>query len=182
MVHGKGVAVFCIVFFMLVGCGRDTDTTEDIVMDPVEEEETTVEEEPIDTVDWDDVDTTALEPIDKDSLAREHLGTIYFDYDSYDLSEAGREKAIDAAEFLQDHDDIRIRLDGHCDERGSSEYNMALGENRAEAVYDILTSYGVSSGRIEITSFGKEAPDVAGCNDSDCHGQNRRVEFKVLRR
>ncbi|ERP39105.1 OmpA family protein [Chitinivibrio alkaliphilus] len=179
----KGFLLSVLVFFLLFlgGCGRDTGVVDDIDMDPVEES-VVPEEEPLDTADWDEVDTTTLEPVDMDSLAAEYLQTIYFDFDDYSLNNTGREKAIAAAEFLLDHDTIRIRLDGHCDERGSSEYNMALGERRAEAVYAIFMSYGVPENRVEVTSFGKESPAEFGCTDSECHQLNRRVEMTQIRR
>lgn len=70
---------------------------------------------------------------------------------------------------------------GHADERGSSEYNMGLGENRSKSVKNYLTSYGISSDRIEVTSYGEERPAQSDCgNDENCHQMNRRVEWLVL--
>jgi peptidoglycan-associated lipoprotein len=70
---------------------------------------------------------------------------------------------------------------GHADERGSSEYNMGLGENRAGAVRSYLTSYGITTDRVETTSYGEERPVSFNCNsDDNCHSQNRRVEWQVL--
>jgi peptidoglycan-associated lipoprotein len=113
-------------------------------------------------------------------LVRENLKPVYFEFNSYTLSKEGTENLGIAANFLMEHSDMRVLIEGHCDERGSSEYNMGLGENRARAVKNFLKNYGVPSLQMEITSWGKERPAEAGCTDDECHGQNRRAEFKVL--
>lgn len=72
--------------------------------------------------------------------------------------------------------------EGNCDERGSSEYNMGLGENRARAVQSYLSNYGISADRVQTTSYGEERPARSGCGkgEDECHAQNRRVEWQVL--
>lgn len=108
------------------------------------------------------------------------LNTIYFEYDSYSL----RSDAVSILErigpFLLSNSSIRIQTAGHCDERGSSEYNIGLGEKRANAVKNWLVSYGIPGSQIEITSYGKEQPVRSSCGAEDCHSLNRRVEWKVL--
>jgi peptidoglycan-associated lipoprotein len=85
------------------------------------------------------------------------------------------------ASFLKDHPSVRLMAEGNADERGSSEYNMGLGENRAKAVKNYLTSYGISSDRVETTSYGRERPANSNCGEDDaCHAKNRRVEWRVL--
>ncbi|MBN1983445.1 MAG: OmpA family protein, partial [Chitinivibrionales bacterium] len=85
-----------------------------------------------------------------------------------------------AARFLGRYPNVRILVEGHCDERGSSEYNMGLGENRGRAVKNYLNNYGIQSMRVEVTSWGKERPVNRGCTDEECHAKNRRAVYKVL--
>jgi peptidoglycan-associated lipoprotein len=122
-----------------------------------------------------------FKPIDMDAEIRDALQTIYFDFDRYDLrpDAVGRLEII--AKYLQEHTTLRVLAEGHCDERGSSEYNMGLGENRAKAAKKYLTSYGINPDRLETTSYGKEKLARTGCGGDDaCNQANRRVEWKVL--
>ena len=72
----------------------------------------------------------------------------------------------------------RVVIEGHCDERGSSEYNIGLGEKRARAVQSYLISYGIDRNRLDVTSLGKERPVASSCSDDFCHAKNRRCEWK----
>lgn len=122
-----------------------------------------------------------FKPIDVDAQIREVLQTIYFDFDRYDLRPDAVGRLEIVAKFLKEHETFRILAEGHCDERGSSEYNMGLGENRAKAVKKYLSSYGINPDRIETTSYGKEKLARTGCGiDDACNQVNRRVEWKVL--
>jgi peptidoglycan-associated lipoprotein len=112
----------------------------------------------------------------------ENMQTIYFDYNSYSLKPVEIEKLGTAGAFLMEYPTSRILVEGHCDERGSSEYNMGLGENRARVVKEYLVNYGIPANRLEITSWGKERPVTPGCVDESCHSRNRRAEYKVLSR
>ncbi len=103
--------------------------------------------------------------------------TIYFGYDSFGLDEKGQAVASHYARFLASKPTVQAVLEGHCDERGSSEYNMALGERRAKAVRDALIVSGVAASRIKVVSFGEEKPAAEGLNES-AWSQNRRVELK----
>jgi peptidoglycan-associated lipoprotein len=122
-----------------------------------------------------------FKPIDIGPELQRILQTIYFDFDKYDLRPDAITKLEPIARFLQDHAQVRVLAEGHCDERGSSEYNMGLGENRAKAVKKYLTTYGIAADRLETTSYGKERPARMNCGaDAACNGENRRVEWKVL--
>jgi len=103
--------------------------------------------------------------------------TIYFGYDSFGLDDKGQAVASHYARFLASKPTVQAVLEGHCDERGSSEYNMALGERRAKAVRDALIVSGVSASRIKVVSFGEEKPAAEGQNET-AWAQNRRVELK----
>jgi peptidoglycan-associated lipoprotein len=109
------------------------------------------------------------------------LQTIYFEFDQSDLKPDAISILESIAGFLKEHPSVRLMAEGNADERGSSEYYMGLGENRAKAVKNYLTSYGISSDRIETTSYGRERPVNANCGEDDaCHAKNRRVEWRVL--
>ncbi|MBD3421925.1 MAG: OmpA family protein [Chitinivibrionales bacterium] len=112
----------------------------------------------------------------------EKLLPVYFEYNKYTLTSETVGRLGTAASFLNDHPNVRVLVEGHCDERGGSEYNMGLGENRARAVKNYLMNYGVPASQLEITSYGKEQPVNSNCTTETCHQQNRRAEFKVLAR
>jgi len=101
---------------------------------------------------------------------------IYFDYDKYDLRPTDQAVIQQDVQFLQSHPNVRITVEGHCDERGSTEYNLALGDNRANAAVAALTQAGISADRIKKISYGKEKPF---CTESteECWQQNRRAHF-----
>ena len=101
---------------------------------------------------------------------------IYFDYDSY-IVKPEFQAVIEAhAQFLKSSQRAKVSLEGHTDERGSREYNLALGQKRADAVRQSLTLLGVSAAQIESVSFGEEKPAVAG-SDEAAYAKNRRAEF-----
>ncbi len=101
---------------------------------------------------------------------------VYFDFDQYTLTAESRAVLLAHAEKLKGSS-VAVRLEGHADERGSREYNMALGEKRANAVRDFLVTQGVSGSSLETVSFGEERPVATG-HDESSWSQNRRVEIK----
>lgn len=105
--------------------------------------------------------------------------TVYFDYDSWTIRPESRETLTRVGTALKNSQDVRIQIEGHCDERGSNEYNLALGERRARTVQDFLTAEGVSSDRLSTISYGEERPAVQGSGEN-VWAQNRRAEFKRL--
>jgi peptidoglycan-associated lipoprotein len=108
------------------------------------------------------------------------LAEIYFDFDSSDVRDDARPVLARNAEALRRFDFLRVSLEGHCDERGTSEYNLALGERRARAAFDYLASLGVPGDRMRTVSYGKETPQCTEANE-DCWGRNRRARPKVTR-
>lgn len=106
------------------------------------------------------------------------LNSIHFDYDSAALTPTAMEILQRHALWLKDHPGTRVTLEGHCDDRGTAEYNFALGEHRARAVYDYLTSLGVPGTRLSTVSFGKERPLDPARNEM-AWAKNRRVRFAV---
>jgi peptidoglycan-associated lipoprotein len=99
--------------------------------------------------------------------------TVHFDYNRSDIKDEDRGTLQRQASWLQRYPQVRVTVEGHCDERGTREYNLALGARRANAVKEYLVSLGVSSGRVDTISYGKERPI---CTDSteECWAQNRR--------
>lgn len=171
----------CSLVLLFGGCQKKVTKTPPVT-EPVEEEPVTApveQQQPIDTSDEVTFNEAELEA-EMQRKIDENLRTVYFEFNSYSLSPESMDKLARAGTFLMDNSQIRILVEGHCDERGSSEYNMGLGENRARVVKDYLVNYGIPSIRLEITSWGKERPVAYGCTDESCHSKNRRVEFKVL--
>lgn len=108
------------------------------------------------------------------------LQKIYFNFDSSDLSEDSRNLLTRNAEYLSKQSSVKIRIEGNCDERGSDDYNMALGERRAKAAKDYLVNLGIASERISTISYGEEKPVEAG-HDEAAWAKNRRDEFVVVK-
>jgi peptidoglycan-associated lipoprotein len=106
------------------------------------------------------------------------LTDAYFDYDKSDLREDGRASLQKDAEYLKKWSSVVVSVEGHCDSRGSSEYNLALGSRRATAVKDYLVSLGVAANRITVVSKGKEQP-FCGDESESCWQQNRRGHFII---
>ena len=100
---------------------------------------------------------------------------VYFSSDSSDLTPEAQQTLTNQSQWLQQYGSQTITVEGHADERGTREYNIALGARRAESVKRYLTSQGVDSGRMRTISYGKERP-VAVCNDISCWSQNRRAQ------
>ncbi len=98
---------------------------------------------------------------------------MFFDYDSSTVNEQGREVLQRQAAWLKQYPNVRFTVEGHADERGTREYNLALGERRAQAVKDYLMSLGIAESRLVTISYGKERPAVAGSNEA-AWSQNRR--------
>jgi peptidoglycan-associated lipoprotein len=108
------------------------------------------------------------------------LADVHFDFDSAALTEEARRQIEQHALWLQNHRDVRVTLEGHCDERGTVEYNLALGEQRARAVRDYLVSLGVAADRLRTVSYGKERPLDPASNEA-AWAKNRRVHFTTAR-
>jgi peptidoglycan-associated lipoprotein len=121
----------------------------------------------------------AVSPSEEELFAQQ-VKDLYFDYDKYDLRSSDQSTLSADASFLKQHANLRFVIEGHCDERGSEEYNMALGDNRAETAKKQLTSMGVDPSRIKVISYGKEKPFCTADGES-CFQQNRRAHFSLER-
>jgi peptidoglycan-associated lipoprotein len=123
---------------------------------------------------------TANNDMGSDAEFHANVQDVYFDYDSYDLRTDGTTAAQHAASYMVSHPSIKIVIGGYCDERGSAEYNLALGENRANAAKTALVSAGVASSRVRAVSYGKEKQFCTEQNEA-CYQQNRRAQFSLDR-
>lgn len=105
--------------------------------------------------------------------------TVYFGFDSDQLSMDGQDRLKALSDYMMTNSTVNIQIEGHCDERGSVQYNLALGERRAQAVKNYLSNTGIDASRISTISWGKEKPAIPG-KDESAWSQNRRAEFNVL--
>jgi peptidoglycan-associated lipoprotein len=109
-------------------------------------------------------------------LFAQTIKDVFFDYDSYDISQQYQRVLQADASFLKQHPNMKFLIEGHCDERGSTEYNLALGDNRANSIKQALISLGISADRIRTISYGKERPFCTESTEA-CWAQNRRGHF-----
>lgn len=109
--------------------------------------------------------------------ARHELRDIYFAFDKWALSSEGKKNLVESKEYLQQNANAKLLIEGHCDERGSREYNLVLGERRAKEVRRYLTDLGIKN-KVAINSYGKERP-VCNEQDESCYGRNRRAHLVV---
>ncbi|PIP01816.1 MAG: peptidoglycan-associated lipoprotein [Zetaproteobacteria bacterium CG12_big_fil_rev_8_21_14_0_65_54_13] len=127
-------------------------------------------------------DTTAkpvaqtVQPVKTVEVAKPSTNAVYFAFDSSALDAAGQATLDGYAAWLNANNSDNITIEGNCDERGSREYNLALGQRRADSVRDYLTNNGVSAGRIDTVSFGEERPVCKGSGEA-CWAQNRRGDI-----
>jgi len=112
---------------------------------------------------------------------KERLQNIYFDFDKYFLRSEAKETLAKNAEYLKANLSVKIKIEGHCDERGTVEYNLALGEKRARSAMEYLINLGIEPKRISIISYGKERPVDPGHNE-EAWAKNRRDEFVIITR
>jgi len=160
---------------ILGGCGGSAKENVQFEPDPFPEPEPMAVVEPEKKVEEKMEVAPEEQPVDKPV----RLFTVYFDFDQSTLTAEARAILAENARTLLDHPDINVRIEGHCDERGTVEYNLALGERRALAVRNYLINYGIEPSRITVISYGKERPAVFG-SGPEAWAKNRRAEFVNL--
>ncbi len=119
--------------------------------------------------------STAAQP-SLNELFEQNVKDAFFDFNKSDIRGDAREALTKDAEFLRSYPQVKVTLEGHCDERGSTEYNIGLGERRAQAAKNYLISLGIPAGRMDTVSWGKERPFCSE-HDESCWSQNRRAHF-----
>ncbi len=171
------VVLVCFCAFLLNGCaGKKTVSKKDLSRTSF------LEVNPFADTDTSD-DADFREAVLSESLQKkvaEILKPVYFEYNSYRLTDEAIVQLSKVIQFLKEEKGLRIIIQGNCDERGSSDYNIGLGEQRARVIREYLAAYGIKSIRMETVSFGREMPARKGCHDENCHSFNRRSEFKIL--
>ena len=115
-----------------------------------------------------------------DELFAQNVKDAFFDFDKSDIREDARAALTKDAEFLRSYAQVRVSIEGNCDERGSTEYNLGLGQRRAEAAKNYLISLGIPADRMETVSWGKERP-VCTDHNEDCWQRNRRAHFVMIK-
>jgi len=106
------------------------------------------------------------------------LKMVHFDFDTFSLSEEARTVLKDNAEWLKSHKGIKVQVEGHCDSRGTQEYNLALGQKRADVVRKYLADLGIGSKRLSTLSYGEEKP-IDSAETEEAWTQNRRAQFVI---
>jgi len=163
------LSVLMMVVFMGGSCGGGDDVETPTVgeMEPDTGNDTAVEEPVV--------------PPEEDivTLTDADFRIAYFDYDKYNLRGDAREALEHNARVLRENTGVRVLIEGHCDERGTVEYNLALGEKRANSARDYITSLGVDGSRVETISYGKERPVRMGHDDQSWQ-ENRRAKFTII--
>ncbi len=165
------IAALMVALVLVAGCGKKQTpvVTEPVAPPPpapvVEKPVTPEPVEPVDTRDW-----------GRMTPAEMGINDVFFAYDSFDLDDAGMRTLAQNARILKDHADVVLMVEGHCDERGTVEYNLALGEKRAKAVRDYLKSLGVGDAQLRVTSYGENKPFATGSTE-EAWAQNRRGHF-----
>ena len=163
-------AVTTLMFALLSGCASNTVPDPDPADTPYDAAGSGA-----DTDVYGDDPLGGGESIGDDYSAGELTNVIYFDFDSSEVAADFTDIVARHALILANDATVRVRLEGHADERGSREYNIGLGAKRAESVKRFLVGQGVDRSRIRTISYGKERP-VAVCNDISCWSQNRRAQ------
>jgi peptidoglycan-associated lipoprotein len=154
----------------LIGCSSKKKTT----VEPVKQEVKAPEKKPEAPA----VVPKAPEKVEERVPSDLAFDTVYFDFDKSDIRADQRSTMEKNSQLLSKWTTVRIRVEGNCDERGTEEYNMALGQRRADSVVKYLTDYGVSSSRITTISYGEMRPAAQGGNET-AWSQNRRCEFVI---
>jgi len=121
---------------------------------------------------------TTTEPEQPAKTVQDQIADVFYDYDSAELSSAAQTTLDANAKVLNDNAGASVSIEGHCDERGTVEYNLALGDRRAQAAKDYLVRFGISAGRVATISYGEERPFATG-SDESAWAQNRRAHFVV---
>jgi peptidoglycan-associated lipoprotein len=192
MILIMAVAFACTSFLMIVSCAQKTTTVEPEKPAVTEEKKEAEEEERKVEVAREEekkqpekempkkVEVKQAE-VDVDLGMRTFEGEkIYFDFDKSELKPEARGILRKKAEWLRNNPEFSARIEGHCDERGTNEYNLALGERRANAAWRFLNALGISGARLTTISYGEERPADPGQNQ-DAWSLNRRDEFRLLR-
>lgn len=173
----RSLLALCFAGLLLGGCASNEPADSGPGMEPIEQapEVTTSDDDDMAPAGPSVVNGKIVIPAD-DGSTETLQGIFYFDFDQAIVKRAGHDELNKHAQVLASDRYLRVRLEGHADERGTREYNLALGERRANAIRAYLVAQGASRSQIEVISYGEEKPANSGHNES-AWAQNRRVEI-----
>ncbi len=184
---GKKIVFVSVAALLLAACSKEPTPTETVEQPAEVAAEVEENNGQPDAVEMARLDAERLATLERDrfgaTASQSALDAfagdrVFFAYDSSELTDEARDTLAKQAEWLAYHSRARVNIEGHCDERGTREYNLALGERRANAVKSYLMALGVSASRMNSISYGKERPAVVGNGDS-AWSQNRRGVMTV---
>ena len=164
----KKLLISTFVLSMMAGCGSKKTDEGDSAANMKPTTEDAVEAKPL-----------SFDPMGSDSGNIPGLSSIHFEYDKANLTADSKGKLKQNAQWMKDNPKVNVQIEGHCDARGSIEYNLALGERRAKAAQSYVQSLGVEAGRLSIISYGKEKPIATGDTEA-AYTKNRRANFVPL--
>ena len=173
--------VAVILVFALFGCAKKQVTAPPEVQQPSAMEEQKIGKEAPEKITEEKV--AKVETKEIPSKMEEVSGMfedVHFDFDKFNIRDDAKPTLKKVADYLIKNDKQSMLIEGHCDERGTSEYNLGLGDRRARATRDYLVSLGVPSSRIEMVSYGKERPLCSEHNE-ECWAKNRRSHFVIMK-
>ncbi|MHB8883351.1 MAG: peptidoglycan-associated lipoprotein Pal [Thermodesulfovibrionales bacterium] len=180
MNHFLTAALLVLIFTLPTGCSQKKVAT----IDPTSPQggTQTADAQPLKQVPVEPV--TSLDKDPQESIPayvkelQSKLQDIRFAFDRYDLSDEAKSSVKNLADIMTKNKKIAVTIEGHCDERGTNEYNLALGDRRAKAAKEYLAALGIASGRIEVISYGEEKPVCAESTEA-CWAKNRRDHFTL---
>lgn len=179
------LAILCLSVFLTMSCAQKHSQVSDTYLTPTEEVKTETQEEAAGgTIREEDLRSSATAGEDErmrsaaEAITLFESQNIYFSYDEYTLEQDARLILDKKADWLLANPSYALHISGHCDNRGTNEYNLALGERRANAARDYLVMLGVSGDRISTVSYGEERP-LDESNNEEAWARNRRAEFDL---
>lgn len=186
-VAGLFLVVSCFMF-VVGGCAKNEMVKKEEPVAPTTKEATQVKTKPVmtelpsgqpvkDAPNSESINLDKLGPVQSSSKLAAALENIYFDFDSYTLSSEARTSLQKNTEIIKDISGV-VQIEGNCDERGSAEYNLALGEKRAKAAMKYLVTMGIPTDRLSVISYGEERPAIQG-SDETAFSKNRRDKFVI---
>lgn len=178
--------VLVSTFMVVTGCAKKRVPVESDAQEQKEEQTASKPKEAMEKkeskIKETDIGSSRTMPGKKDKTGKEPGGikTVYFDYDQYNIREDMRERLESNAKWLKSHPKVSVKVEGHADERGTVEYNLALGQRRAKAIRQFLLALGIESSRLSMISFGEERPSCSKQTEG-CYAENRRAKFDLGR-
>lgn len=179
--HWLGFVILCVWMMLQVGCAKRVSYPPQVGTAPTQDTtrgEGAIVGTPLHDSKWRALGITTEEEKREFLMEKERFENedIYFAFDSYELTEEAK-RILDAkAKFLKRYPLVTLTIEGHCDERGTNEYNLALGERRAHSVWQYLVNLGVDPNRMSTISYGEEKPIASG-HDEESWAKNRRAHF-----